>query len=573
MTTYEPRLYDEIVRDLLTTLTGGTVRESFLMPPGDVPILLNQRPVRRISHLEGLIATSAAPDAREIRYRFTPVDFELISTAADPQSLDAIRFREDGRRPLPGTSVTVNYYPIQTAPVPLTDLNVGSVTRTLLETIAREMAMVYLDLDFVYRSAFLDTAEGGALDNVVALVGVRRLPAGSPVARVKFTRRPSTAGRITVPTGTPITTGAGDRYLTSEPLTLEPGEVSREVNAVGEGAATEVVEANQLTLLEVLIAGIAEDGVTNPQPARRLSAPETDEELRRRARAALAGVVRGTNDAVRFGVMSLPGVKDTTITEFPNGVAGEIRLEVAYSDDSADVRAAVARRIEELRPAGVRVLTQDAARLSLDVQVSLTLAGTGVPSAEIAELQSKVSTDLGNHLRSLSPGAKVRRAQLVALVLADARIVDATVSLVPTGQSAVDELQLAAGEVLDVKSITFLPPIAEQVSTIAVTGVVSATIPVKLAAGVTLVEATSAIDPAFATYLATRNPAHPFTVDGLLAAIRDDTRFGAVRAEMVATIESGTTFVQLTDNVGSYLPALNETLQKGTLDVPPREGI
>jgi hypothetical protein len=283
--------------------------------------------------------------------------------------------------------------------------------------------------------------------------------------------------------------------------------------------------------------------------------------------------VRGTNDALRIGVMSLPGVKDATITEFPNGVAGEIRLEVAYSDDSADVRAAVARRIEELRPAGVRVLTADASRYSLAEQVRLTLPGTGVPSTELTELQATASAALDAYLRSLSPGAKVRRAQLTSLVLADPRIVDAAVSLIPAGQTAVDELQLAAGEVLDVKSVTFLPPATEQVSTISISGMVSATIPVRLLAGVTLAEATSAIDPAFTSYLATRNPASPFTVDGLLAAVRDDTRFAAVRAEVIATVESGTTFVQLTDGVGSYIPALNETLQKGTLDVPPREGI
>lgn len=571
--TYTPRLYDEIVRDVLTTLTGGTVRESFNMPPSDTPILLNNRPVRRISHLDGLTAASAAPNAPEIRYKFTPVDFELISTTGDENNRDAIRFREGGRKPIPGTPVIVNYYPAQTQPVPLTDLNVGSVTRTVLETISRELAMVYLDQEFIYKSAFMETAEAGSLDRVVALVGVRRLPAGNPVARIKFTRRPNTAGRITVPTGTPITTSTADRYLTSEPLTLEPGEISREVNAVGETPGTKVVEGDQLRFLEVLIAGIAEDGVINPQPARRLSAPETDEELRRRARAALSGVVRGTNDALKFGVMSIEGVKDATITEFPNGVAGEIRIEVAYKDDSPDVRAAVQERIDDLRPAGIRVLSSDAARVAIDVQVALTLAGTGVPSAELTALQGSLQSGLEAQLRGVSPGGKVRRAQLTSLALRDPRIVDATVTLVPQGGTGVEELQLDAGEILDVKSITFLPPNTEAVSTITVTSLVSASIPAKLAPGVTLADAGSAIDLAFTSYLASRNPSQPITVDGMLAAIRDDTRFAAIRAEVIVTIESGSTFMQLTDGVGSYIPSLNETLQKGTLDVQPREGI
>lgn len=572
--TYTPRQYDEIVRDLLTTLTGGTVRESFIMPLADTPILLNNRPVRRISHLEGMVAASAAPDAPEIRYRFTPADFELISTSGDQNNQDAIRFREDGRRPIPGTSVIVNYYPVQTQPVPLTDLNTGSVTRTILETIAREMAMVYLDLDFVYKSGYLDTAEGGSLDRVVALVGVTRLPAGNPVARVKFTRRPNTAGRITVPTGTPVATAAGDRYLTSEPLTLEPGEISREVNAVGESTATAVAAAGELDRLEVVIAGIAEDETTNPQPARRLSTPETDDELRRRARAALSGVVRGTNDALKYGLIAVPGVKDVVITEFPNGVAGEIRIEIAYDDDSADVRAEVDRRIEELRPAGIRALPPvDAARVAIDVQVALVLAGTGLPSAELTALESSIETTLREHLRGVSPGGKVRRAQLTSLILRDPRVVDATVTLIPQGQTGVEELQLSPGMILDVQTITFLPPAAEEVSTISITSLVSATIPVKLLAGVTLADATSAIDLAFVSYISSRDPSKPLTVDGMLAAIRDDTRFAALRAEVIVTVESGSTFMQLTDGVGQYIPAMNETLQKEALDVQPREGI
>jgi hypothetical protein len=71
---YVPRRYDEIVRDLLTTLTGGTVAESLTAPPADValvPARLRDRPVRRVSHLEGLIGSPDNP----VRYRFTAADF------------------------------------------------------------------------------------------------------------------------------------------------------------------------------------------------------------------------------------------------------------------------------------------------------------------------------------------------------------------------------------------------------------------------------------------------------------------------------------------------------------------
>jgi hypothetical protein len=57
---YEPRTYDQIVRDILTTLTGGTVRETVKAPAGNAvitPAKLLNRPVRRVSSLDGVIGT------------------------------------------------------------------------------------------------------------------------------------------------------------------------------------------------------------------------------------------------------------------------------------------------------------------------------------------------------------------------------------------------------------------------------------------------------------------------------------------------------------------------------------
>ena len=119
---------------------------------------------------------------KPLAYRFTAADFDLVSTTEDQNAKDSIRFREGGRRPIPNTDLTVNYYPVQTPAVPVNDLNVGSVVRNMMETVAVEMALTYQNIDAVYKSAFIDTAEGSSLDKVVALVGVKRLGSGYPVA-------------------------------------------------------------------------------------------------------------------------------------------------------------------------------------------------------------------------------------------------------------------------------------------------------------------------------------------------------------------------------------------------------
>ena len=47
---------------------------------------------------------------------------------------------------------------------PLTDTNIGSVTRTIVETVSLEIASLYDQLEAAYHSGFVDTAEGPALD-------------------------------------------------------------------------------------------------------------------------------------------------------------------------------------------------------------------------------------------------------------------------------------------------------------------------------------------------------------------------------------------------------------------------
>ncbi|MBT2498630.1 hypothetical protein J7E25_05940, partial [Agromyces sp. ISL-38] len=373
---YTPRPYADIVRDLLTTLTGGTIAEPAIAPAAG-PLVLDRlvsRPIRRVSHLEGVTDVAGTP----VPVRFTDADFDLADTDEDGQ-LDAVVFRENGRKPIPGSVLTVNYYPVQIVrPVPLTDLNVGSVIRTVLEAVGRQVAQDEQYLDLIYRSAFLASAEGPSLDKVVALIGVSRLPARHPLVEVRFGRSATTGGKLTIPAGTVVTDAATppSRYRTVAELTLEAGEQSRSVLTAGATIDTAVVEAGALDRLETSLGGIST--VTNPEPAFREAAAETDDALRRRARGALHGTVRGTLDALRFGILSVPGVKGVELTEWPDGRAGVVSVNVAYDRPDPAVEAAVAERIDELRPAGIRVVPAVARRRSVRVTVALVLAGTGV---------------------------------------------------------------------------------------------------------------------------------------------------------------------------------------------------
>ncbi|TMS48842.1 baseplate J/gp47 family protein [Mycobacterium sp. DBP42] len=564
---YTPRPYPDIVRDLLTTLTGGTVREAVTAPVTG-PLQLNRlasRPIRRVSHLEGVTDVAGTP----VPVQFTNADFDLADADNDGKP-DVVVFRDNGRKPIPGTTVTVNYYPVQIArPVPLTDLNVGSVVRTVLETFAREIAQDEQYLDLIYRSAFLDTAEGPALDKVVALIGVTRLPARHPLVEVRFGRNATTGGKITIPTGTVVTDAATPpaRYRTVADLTLEAGEQSRSVLAAGATVDTAMVAAGALDRLETTLGGIST--ATNPAAAYRESAAETDDALRVRARGALHGSVCGTLDALRFGILSIPGVKAVELTEWPDGQAGVVRAAVAYDRPDPAVEKEVRRRIDELRPAGIRVDTRAAGRRSVRVSVALVLGGTGVTGAELTRLTGGVEERVAAKLAALEPGAVIRPAVLTAAALADPLIADAAITVMdPSAPGAPVVLQ--PGEVLDVlRPFEFPAPSAERTPTgvVATTAEVDLVLPVQLQTGVTLEDATTAIRLAVDTYLATLAPGASLTLAAVASALQSSPLFGLVREQARIVIESAGQFAQLLDGQGSYNVVAGEQLRQRTLDV------
>lgn len=586
---FSPRPYPEIVRDTLTTLTGGTVREVVTVPAGDLVVLdaLHDRPIRRVSHLQGTVEVTrplrdvngdvvrdaqgeAVSETVPVPYRFTDADFEVIATGQHGAERDAIRFRPTGRKPPTGSTVVVNYYPSQARPAPITDLNVGSVARTLLEAVARELALVELQLEAVYRSAYVESAQGTSLDKVVALVGIVRRPGGVPTARVRFTRSAGSSGRITVPVGTVVADAHSNRYATTVPLVLEVGEESREVLAAAVSPATPAVGAGELDRLEVLIAGIGEVG--NESPAAAAGGAESDDDLRRRARGALAVAARGTLDALTMGVKNLEGVQDVTATEFPHGLPGEVALAIAYDGEpTPELLALVAERIEDLRPAGIRVTPGRTATTPVQVTATLVLAGTGVGGAELASLQAALEERVTAVLRDLPPGGTARPGPLSAAALSDPRIVDATFGL-DIGAGPQPSVTAPAGTVL-----APVAPFTHLVSTEGGAGpgatvLVDALVPVHLSPGVTASDAEQAMGLAARSWATALRPGTAITVDAFIAAVRDDTRYAVVRSDVALTTEAGDRFLRLADGLGAHPLGTDDRAEIRSVALDVREG-
>lgn len=99
-------------------------------------------------------------------------------------------------------------------PSGITDFNPGSVAGTLMRAVTRELTLMYGQMDQAYRRAFIDDANGMALDSVVALLGVKRIPAQEARGRVSFLRKKAASQAVNVPAGTRVADKAGRVFAT-----------------------------------------------------------------------------------------------------------------------------------------------------------------------------------------------------------------------------------------------------------------------------------------------------------------------------------------------------------------------
>ncbi len=464
--TYAAEPYAQFVDDLLSALTGGTVRERFRFLPEEAPYRLAGSAV-----LPATVRLVGQVDAAFRRFR-PGTDFQLdavntlvwLANADGAPAKDAV-WPDDG-------SVFYAAYETADAERLLTDRNPGSVTRLLAESFAREFAVLSRQLEGVYQAGFVGSAGGRDLDQIAALVGVTRRRRLAATGSVVFARSTPAPADVTINAGTRLSTAQPPAMLfeTTADRTLQRGNLSVEVPVVAlESGAAGVVGAGAISVVNRPILGI--DSVANPQPTRFAGADETDDALRDRVQRAHEGAGLATTGALLSALTTLPGLreKDVRIAEDYLAHPGVVKLTVALPAAASDaerlasVEQAVAL-IERTRPVGVRIehnidaplpagnatpgagtVADDAAEpltvgivsdgaamfLPVDVNVQLTPTTLALAPEARADLERRGRDTVAAFLADAGIGEALVYNRLVAQLMAIAGVLDVAVELYP----------------------------------------------------------------------------------------------------------------------------------------------
>jgi uncharacterized phage protein gp47/JayE len=168
---YTKKPFAEIVQNVLDQITQGISREKHVYEKNMLRYQLASEDVKGILKVRGYVGGK---------------EYVFENNRDVVLAQDTLEWLPGGQKPDEGTPFEVTYKFDHRRR--LTDTNTGSVLRTLVEAMAREMEFLYLQLDKVYQSGFIDSATGNSLDLVVSILGIHRKKPTHAMGSVTFWR-------------------------------------------------------------------------------------------------------------------------------------------------------------------------------------------------------------------------------------------------------------------------------------------------------------------------------------------------------------------------------------------------
>lgn len=158
--------------------------------------------------------------------------------------------------------------------------------RLFILVIASVVIMLLNKINYTGKQNLLKYAEGENLDNLVALLGVERIPGTSATLTEQFTVSSALSFNVTVPKGTRVSAGSQIYFATNETLVIKAGQTSgwvqctcQEIGDIGNG-----LMAGTVTTMVDVVPYIA--SVVNTTTSEGGADREDDETLRTRAEEA-----------------------------------------------------------------------------------------------------------------------------------------------------------------------------------------------------------------------------------------------------------------------------------------------
>ena len=165
---YNKKRYIEIVDDILQHITRGQTSEKHLFSNSSRIYKLESLPENKF--VVGEIKVRGFLNGNHHNFAYDR-DYKIRDTNSIEWNISENNSR-DISRPDENSLFEVSY--VFNNSSGLTDVNTGSVLRTIVEGISKEVESLYDEMESVYKDGFIETSSGSSLDHVVSILGIKR---------------------------------------------------------------------------------------------------------------------------------------------------------------------------------------------------------------------------------------------------------------------------------------------------------------------------------------------------------------------------------------------------------------
>ena len=304
---------------------------------------------------------------------------------------------------------------IVNANIGITNTFPGSVIRTIVESLLAEVDIQNYTVGQLYKAMNIDTAVGDDLDTIVSILGITRKQATYAEGTVVFGRSDPYSTDISIQYAQIVSTRQNNNnnhvyefIVIDDKAKLSAGELQTTVNIRAMEPGKIFLPVNAITVMSNPIIGI--EYVTNAIEFNGGTEQETDDELRGRAKQALAGLGKGSNAAIRSALLTISGVIDAIMIDLSRGVGTTDAVIITdVIPPPTELQNEILSMIDMTKAAGIDVGVIYPTILTQDIVVSIIdTEGIGLLDGDI----NKIANAIVTYCNTLSVGDTLIISQL-----------------------------------------------------------------------------------------------------------------------------------------------------------------
>lgn len=301
--------------------------------------------------------------------------------------------------------------------VGMSNINPGSVLRTLVEVLSENEDTANYYLEYVYKCMDINNCIGEDLDRSVKVLGLVRETSRAAVGEITlFTGDNPAEYDIEIPYGYIVSTrpdrngDVTEFYVSDTNVVLRAGESQINVAVTCTEPGLIYIPAGAINIMSRSLQGI--NSVINQNTINGGRDVESDEEFRERIKNIRETFGKCTNEAIEVAVDQIPGVTKSTVYDMYNGAGTTTVIVVTDTMPPPDsVKAEVESVVNATKASGIKAFIEYSDIRNVDIEINIT----GIELTE--EDYYTIANTINRYCNSLSAGQEFIIKQMERKVL------------------------------------------------------------------------------------------------------------------------------------------------------------